>query len=94
MEQMKLNKEQMVEMITNTLKQHVCKVTFTKVNGELREMTCTLKADIVPAYERKTPVKEDTEKVRDTISVWDLDKKAWRSFRLDNIQGIQVGASA
>ena len=83
---MKLTKEQIVE----ALKANVCEVTFTKVNGETRTMPCTLKEDIVPAYERKTPVKEATAKEQATLSVWCTDKNAWRSFRVDSVQELKI----
>jgi hypothetical protein len=83
---MKLTKEEIVE----ALKANVCEVTFTKVNGETRTMPCTLRADIVPAYERKTPVKEATAKESATLSVWCIDKQAWRSFRVDSVTDIKI----
>lgn len=82
---MKYTKEQILKCLTT----HQCVVKFTKVNGELREMPCTLKPDVVPKFERKTPVKEST-KESNTISVWCTDKQAWRSFRVDSVLDIQV----
>ena len=76
------------EEIVETLKNGICTVTFTKVNGELREMPCTLKEGIVPVYERKTPVKEAVDKESATLSVWCTDKNAWRSFRVDSVKYI------
>ena len=81
-----LTKEEIIE----TLKTSVCEVTFTKVNGEVRTMPCTLKEDIVPAYERKTPVKEATDKEKATLSVWCTDKNAWRSFRVDSVTEVKI----
>ena len=83
---MKLTKEQIVE----ALKANVCAVTFTKVNGEVRTMPCTLKEDIVPTYERRTPVKEATTKESATLSVWCTDKSAWRSFRVDSVTKLEI----
>lgn len=83
---MKLTKEQIVE----ALKANVCEVTFTKVNGETRTMPCTLREDLVPAYERKTPVKEATTKESATLSVWCTDKAAWRSFRVDSVTKVEI----
>lgn len=83
---MKLTKEEIVE----ALKANVCEVTFTKVNGETRTMPCTLRADLVPAYERKTPVKEATAKESATLSVWCTDKNAWRSFRVDSVTDVKI----
>ena len=76
------------EEIITALKNGVCTVTFTKVNGELREMPCTLQEDLVPKYERKTPIKEAADKEPATLSVWCTDKNAWRSFRIDSVKAI------
>jgi hypothetical protein len=88
---MSLTREQIVE----ALKANVCKVTFTKLNGEVREMPCTLREDLVPKYERKTPVveSEETIKVKETsptLSVWCTDKGAWRSFRVDSVTNLEI----
>jgi hypothetical protein len=83
---MKLTKEQIIE----ALKHSVCEVTFTKVNGEVRTMPCTLKEDVVPVYERKTPVKEASTKESVTLSVWCVDKAAWRSFRVDSVTKVEI----
>jgi hypothetical protein len=82
---MKLTKEEIVA----ALKLNVCAVTFTKVNGEVRVMPCTLRKDIVPVYERKTPVKEGA-KESNTLSVWCTDKAAWRSFRVESVTNIEI----
>lgn len=75
---MVLTKQEVIE----TLQHSNCSVKFTKVNGEVREMPCTLREDIVPKYERKT---DKVKKESDVISVWCLDKQEWRSFRFDNL---------
>ena len=77
-----MNRELLIEALTK----HECTVTFTKVNGETRVMPCTLKADIVPKVESKG-TKKPNESV---VSVWCLDKKEWRSFRLDNVVDLQI----
>jgi hypothetical protein len=64
-------------------------VGFTKVNGEKREMLCTLRPDLIP----ETPVVEGAEKTKrkenpDVQAVWDLEKQAWRSFRFDSVDFI------
>jgi len=77
-----------VDSIRSTLKSNICKVVFTKKNGELREMLCTLREDIVVPHEKTTDrVKELNEEV---LPVWDCEKNAWRSFRVDSIIGIHV----
>jgi len=60
-----------------------CRVTFTKKDGSLRTMLCTLKEKYLP----QQTVEEHTErKPSDTlVIVWDLEKKDWRSFRYDSV---------
>ena len=81
--------------LTEQLMSGVYNVTFTKVDGTERTMPCTLKEDIVPAYERKKPVveSEETAKVKatsTTLSVWCTDKGAWRSFRVDSVTRVEI----
>ena len=85
---MKLTKEQIVL----ALKEGVCEVTFTKVNGEVRVMPCTLKEGLVPpapVHVTNTDNPVDFPKVKtnnpNTLSVWCTDKQAWRSFRVDSV---------
>ena len=78
------------DSIRSTLKLNICKVTFTKANGELRDMVCTLRDDIVVPHEKKTErVKEMNESV---MAVWDCEKNAWRSFRVDSIIEVFVNS--
>lgn len=75
--------------IQNMLHEHVCEVTFTKVNGELRTMPCTLKPEAMPAREVS-----EYHKTRlfnpDVLSVFCTDKGEWRSFRVANVQKVVV----
>jgi len=75
-------REQMLE----SLRGGQCQTTFTKKNGESRVMQCTLNFDKIP--EDKHPngngsfeAKENTEVIR----VYDTEKEAWRSFRVDSV---------
>lgn len=69
------------EMIS-ILKSNKVSVTFEKVDGTIREMNCTLLEEFLPVIEEsKTKRAVNLE----TVSVWDLDKNAWRSFRVDSI---------
>ena len=62
-------------------------VTFTKVNGEKRVMTCTLDASIIPVATKEDPLSQ--KKVRsvsdEVLPVWDVNAKGWRSFRIDSV---------
>jgi hypothetical protein len=71
--------------LTNLLNQYVVEVIFTKKDGTERVMNCTLLEDYLP---------ETTGAGRaaslDAVSVYDVDKEDWRSFRWDSIKAIKV----
>jgi hypothetical protein len=73
-------------ILLEALTKHECTVTFTKVNGETRVMPCTLKEDVIPKQEPKGAKKPNDA----VVSVWCLDKKEWRSFRVDNVVDLQI----
>lgn len=62
-------------------------ITFEKKDGTVREMRCTLKD--VPEYERKTENETPRKKNDEVISVYDLDKSDWRSFRIDSVKNVR-----
>ena len=73
--------------IRSMLHHGVCEVTFTKVNGEVRTMPCTLDSTLLPPQ----PLREfhETRVYKpETLSVWCLDKMEWRSFRVANVTRI------
>jgi hypothetical protein len=73
--------------IRSMLHHGVCEVTFTKVNGDVRTMPCTLDRELLPPE----PLREfhETRPYRpETLSVWCLDKMEWRSFRVANVTRI------
>lgn len=65
------------------LQKRVCRVIFTKVNGEERDMQCTLmESALTTAGDKHDPKRQRNE---DTIAVWDTLKCEWRSFRVDRV---------
>lgn len=82
------------ENLLTTLKSNICTVEFQKVNGTRRTMRCTLVESHIPAT-TETVVKptksgEPRKRSNEIINVWDLEKSAWRSFRIDSVQNITV----
>ena len=77
-------------MITdiNNLKTHLTegqvRVDFTKVDGSHRSMLCTKNFTSIPP----TQVPKNTKKKQNdsVLAVFDLEKQAWRSIRIENIQ--------
>ena len=74
------------DYLRKLLKESVLNIKFTKKDGTTRDMRCTLVDQFIP-----TATKEQYEEKRtrarnpDVLSVWDLDKKGWRSFRVDSV---------
>ena len=83
------------EALHTLLLENECVVEFTKVNGEVRSMPCTLNPLIVPpAPEPKVLAQGEVPKVKkenpNVMNVWCLDKKEWRSFRIANVISAKV----
>jgi len=85
------NKELITEgFLRGVLSNHPeVKVSFTKKDGSLREMICTRVMDLVPDDEHPKDDNKEHEQNPDVIPVWDLEKEAWRSFRVDSVVSIE-----
>ena len=75
------------ETVASILKTDIANVTFTKADGTERVMKCTLVDEYIPNTDERTSTRAVNESV---LRVWDLDKNAWRSFRIDSVKAIQV----
>lgn len=65
-------------------------VIFTKKDGTERVMNCTTNPELVPLVEVKEPVEKKERKVNeDVMPVYDLEIKAWKSFRWDSIKQVR-----
>lgn len=73
------------DIIVDVLKKNVMTISFTKADGTARDMVCTLMPNKLPAVELKEDKKPRKENL-EVIRVFDLEKKAWRSFRVDSIR--------
>lgn len=73
----------------SSLYNNICFVNFTKMDGTLRGMRCTLRSDMLPP---QTDLEEHTQRKQTTesIAVWDLEVKGWRSFRNDSVIDFKV----
>lgn len=79
------------EFLSDLLHSGECVVEFTKVNGELRTMPCTLKAELIPPQPIvEVKIVKEKKHNPDVMSVWCLDKKGWRSFRVANVISAKV----
>ena len=74
------------------LSQNVLIVDFTKLNGDKRVMTCTLREDMKPRATKDDAMSQ--KKVREVsdavVSVWDVNAKGWRGFRYDRVNSVDI----
>ena len=66
-------------------------VTFTKKDGTERVMECTTNPTLVPAVEivEGTEPKKERKVNEEIMPVYDLESKAWKSFRWDSIKQVR-----
>ena len=78
--------------LKNLLDQNVVVVDFTKLNGDKRVMTCTLREDMKPpATKTDTMSQKKVREISDAVvSVWDVNAKGWRSFRYDRVNAVDI----
>ena len=77
------------EWLRGLLKEQNVQVTFTKINGDERVMTCTLKEGVIPAPVAKDEEVNRNREVKDEVQVaWDINAKGWRSFRWANVKQV------
>lgn len=74
------------EKLKETLRKETLVVTFNKLDGDERVMTCTKSFDVIPEESRP---KTDKDAKAGTVTVWDLNAKGWRSFRYDRITKVE-----
>lgn len=75
------------EFLKEQLHKGVVRVKFVKKDGSIRDMQCTLKADLLPA---QTDIEESVQKKTPNpavLAVYDVENNGWRSFRWDSIIG-------
>lgn len=75
------------EWLKSMLRMGPVDVTFLKADGSERVMKCTLQEGVVVPHTKTT---DRTKEVSDEVlPVWDMEKNAWRSFRLDSITQVR-----
>lgn len=83
---MTMTSKEKFDELSELLHNNVLEVTFTKTNGDRRVMRCTLKEDLLEPKPGVTIVEPKPVQTNfETIKVFDLDKSAWRSFRIASV---------
>ena len=72
--------------LVDWLRKEVLEVTFNKLDGDERIMTCTKMDKFIP--EDKRP-KTDKAPKEGTVTVWDIKADGWRSFRYDRVTKVE-----
>lgn len=87
------NKTIMRDWIKGLLRVSTITVQFTKADGTVRDMKCTLNPEQLPDVVTTGPVdgivsesaKPKKAPDHESLRVFDTDKKEWRSFRFDRL---------
>lgn len=74
------------DTIRQKLHDTICKVTFTKTNGEERIMYCTLNESMIPSEISTSDTKRTKKDNPDVQAVYDVKASGWRSFRWDLVK--------
>ena len=64
-------------------------VTFTKKDGTERVMKCTLDPKELPP-QPVTEGKTERKKSENTMAVYDLEAKGWRSFTIKSVKRVEL----
>ena len=67
----------------------ILEIKFIKTDGSERVMVSTLQKSYLPPAPERDSDYEPRAKNFEVIAVWDIDKSAWRSFRLDSIESFK-----
>lgn len=80
------------QQLLEALRKGTVTVSFRKINtDELRVMPCTLNPKVLMASGVTNKVEpSDSSADSEHFAVWALDKSAWRSFRLETVEGWEV----
>ena len=76
------------EVIVDMLREGVVRVSFTKKDGDTRNMRCTLAQDLIP--ENMQPKGTAGPVSESVVRVYDVDAEGWRSFVVANVHSVEV----
>ena len=75
-----MNRAEMIQK----LQESECRVIFKKINGEERDMKCTLMESVLPKLQSKPDAKE-RQPNETIIRAFDINKQEFRSFKVANV---------
>jgi hypothetical protein len=74
------------EWLTNVIRTERVNINFVKADGTERWLHCSLHPDLIPADKLQKEEAAPRKRSEDALSVWDLEKQDWRSFRFDRVK--------
>jgi hypothetical protein len=74
------------EDVKQKLHEGICKIVFTKANGDTRVMHCTLNEALLPEQIDLEEVVQKKAPNPEVLAVWDVENSGWRSFRWDSVK--------
>lgn len=76
-------------VLKNDLQTKTAEVTFTKLNGDVRVMTCTLNPTLLPTKVVTEGEEEKPARIiknpNNSLPVYDINAEGWRSFVIKNV---------
>lgn len=72
--------------VLHRLHEKVCDISFEKADGVLRLMKATLYNEFLPPRSEETVNREPKKPNPDVQVIFDMESKAWRSFRWDKLK--------
>jgi hypothetical protein len=80
------------DYLKSMLTEDILLVTFTKKNGDSREMYCTLQDEFVPKHKKYFSESNINfrKKNLEVLAAFDMEKADWRSFRIDSITAFEI----
>lgn len=81
-------------LIKQKLNEGIVTIVFTKLDGDVREMTCTTSIEHIPPSQLpvikpgKKPIKEDVDSTQ--VRVYDVNAQGWRSFLADRVMSYTI----
>ena len=88
------NTESNRNAVVNLLKTNNVSVRFLKADNTERVMLATLRPEAIKHYvfQKKAEEPDKVQITNDYCTVWDLEKKAWRTFRFETIISYDIVA--
>lgn len=88
---MKKNEKKLgIRAMKNRLQNNICKVVFQKSDGSERELIGTLQPKLVKTFLGEDWESDGRPSPKGVITLIDLQKDDWRSFKVDSVKSFEI----